>query len=128
MYNEEIVRNEMFLALDHYVTESSGHNSEYNWWFRKRPEDVASTPPSTWHLIACISRVATGLIENLARPGGTITDPGLDRYWPEVRRAAGKLDVVPESVEMWSQENLEKGLAITARRRRNAIFVWVDHC
>jgi alpha-galactosidase len=24
--------------LDHYVTESSGHNSEYNWWFRKRPD------------------------------------------------------------------------------------------
>jgi alpha-galactosidase len=38
VYNEEIVRNEMFLALDHYVTESSGHNSEYNWWFRKRPD------------------------------------------------------------------------------------------
>jgi alpha-galactosidase len=37
-YNEEIVRNEMFLALDYYVTESSGHNSEYNWWFRKRPD------------------------------------------------------------------------------------------
>jgi len=27
----------MFLHLDYYVTESSGHNSEYNWWFRKRP-------------------------------------------------------------------------------------------
>jgi alpha-galactosidase len=38
IYNEEIVRNEMFLALGYYVTESSGHNSEYNWWFRKRPE------------------------------------------------------------------------------------------
>jgi alpha-galactosidase len=38
VYNEEIVRNEMFLALDYYVTESSGHNSEYNWWFRKRPD------------------------------------------------------------------------------------------
>lgn len=38
IYNEEIVRNEMFQHLDHYVTESSGHNSEYNWWFRKRPE------------------------------------------------------------------------------------------
>ncbi len=38
VYNEEQVRNEMFLAFDHYVTESSGHNSEYNWWFRKRPE------------------------------------------------------------------------------------------
>lgn len=38
IYNQEIVRNEMFLALDYYVTESSGHNSEYNWWFRKRPD------------------------------------------------------------------------------------------
>ncbi len=37
-YNFEKVRNEMFLALDYYVTESSGHNSEYNWWFRKRPD------------------------------------------------------------------------------------------
>jgi alpha-galactosidase len=38
IYNEEVVRNEMFLHLDYYVTESSGHNSEYNWWFRKRPD------------------------------------------------------------------------------------------
>lgn len=38
VYNEEQVRNEMFLAMGYYVTESSGHNSEYNWWFRKRPE------------------------------------------------------------------------------------------
>ena len=28
----------MYLALGYYVTESSGHNSEYNWWFRKRPD------------------------------------------------------------------------------------------
>jgi alpha-galactosidase len=38
IYNQEQVRNEMFIHLGHYVTESSGHNSEYNWWFRKRPE------------------------------------------------------------------------------------------
>lgn len=38
VYNEEQVRNEMFLHLGYYVTESSGHNSEYNWWFRKRPD------------------------------------------------------------------------------------------
>ena len=38
IYNSEIVRNEMFLHLDYYVTESSGHNSEYNAWFRKRPD------------------------------------------------------------------------------------------
>jgi alpha-galactosidase len=38
VYDEELVRNEMFLHLDYYVTESSGHNSEYNWWFRKRAD------------------------------------------------------------------------------------------
>jgi len=38
VYNEEQVRNEMFLHLGYYVTESSGHNSEYTWWFRKRPD------------------------------------------------------------------------------------------
>ena len=38
IYRAEIVRNEMLKALGYYVTESSGHNSEYNWWFRKRPD------------------------------------------------------------------------------------------
>lgn len=38
IYNEEQVRNELFMAFDYYVTESSGHNSEYNWWFRKRDD------------------------------------------------------------------------------------------
>jgi Alpha-galactosidases/6-phospho-beta-glucosidases, family 4 of glycosyl hydrolases len=38
IYNAELVRNEMYLNLDYYVTESSGHNSEYNAWFRKRPD------------------------------------------------------------------------------------------
>jgi len=36
--NAEPVRNEMFRHLGYYVSESSGHNSEYNWWFRKRPD------------------------------------------------------------------------------------------
>ena len=36
--NEEIVRNNMFLNLDYYVTESSGHNSEYVAWYRKRAD------------------------------------------------------------------------------------------
>ena len=38
IYQEEIVRNELYLALGYYVTESSGHNSEYCAWFRKRPD------------------------------------------------------------------------------------------
>jgi alpha-galactosidase len=51
VYNEEIVRNEMFLAFDYYVTESSGHNSEYNWWFRKRPDLIEQycTPGTGWN-------------------------------------------------------------------------------
>ncbi len=51
IYNEEIVRNEMFLHLDYYVTESSGHNSEYNWWFRKRPELIEQycIPGTGWN-------------------------------------------------------------------------------
>ena len=36
--NEEQVRNEMYLQLGYYVTESSGHASEYLSWFRKRPD------------------------------------------------------------------------------------------
>ena len=37
-YDKERVRNEMFRHFGYYVTESSGHNSEYNYWFRKRPD------------------------------------------------------------------------------------------
>ncbi len=35
---EEPVRIEMFRHLKHFPTESSGHNSEYVAWFRKRPD------------------------------------------------------------------------------------------
>lgn len=35
---EEPVRVEMFRHLKYFPTESSGHNSEYNAWFRKRPD------------------------------------------------------------------------------------------
>lgn len=40
IYNEEIVRCEMFKNLGYFPTESSGHNSEYNPWFRKTPEAI----------------------------------------------------------------------------------------
>jgi alpha-galactosidase len=51
IYNQEIVRNEMFLALGLFITESSGHNSEYNWWFRKRPDliDKYCTHGTNWN-------------------------------------------------------------------------------
>ncbi len=38
--NAELVRNDLFLALDYYITESSGHNSEYVAWYRKRQSEI----------------------------------------------------------------------------------------
>lgn len=51
VYNREIVRNEMLLHLGYYVTESSGHNSEYNQWFRKRPDLIEKycTGGTSWN-------------------------------------------------------------------------------
>lgn len=51
VYNQEIVRNEMYLALGYYPTESSGHNSEYNAWFRKRPDLIEKycLPGTGWN-------------------------------------------------------------------------------
>ena len=51
IYNREQVRNEMLLKLGYYVTESSGHNSEYNQWFRKRPELIEKycTHSTNWN-------------------------------------------------------------------------------
>lgn len=88
IYNEEIVRNEMFLNLDYYVTESSGHNSEYNWWFRKRPD----------------------LIEKYCT-NGTGWNPGVHRYILDTYRS--REDTWKEDARQWfSQEqpiSLERG-------------------
>ena len=50
-FDKEQVRNEMFLKLGYYVTESSGHNSEYNQWFRKRPDLIEKycTKDTNWN-------------------------------------------------------------------------------
>jgi len=40
-YRSNTTRVEMLRRLGYYVTETSGHNSEYNPWFRKRPDLVA---------------------------------------------------------------------------------------
>lgn len=50
-FNKEQVRNEMFLKLGYYVTESSGHNSEYNQWFRKRSDLIEKycTHSTNWN-------------------------------------------------------------------------------
>ncbi|MCM8820732.1 MAG: alpha-galactosidase [Candidatus Omnitrophica bacterium] len=91
IYQEEIVRNEMFLALGYYVTESSGHNSEYNWWFRKRPD----------------------LIEKYCTHG-TGWNPGVHRYLLDYyleRETTWKDDI-----KKWLKEpvNLERGLEYAA--------------
>jgi len=41
----------MFKAFGYYVTESSGHNSEYNWWFRKRQDLIEKycLPGTGWN-------------------------------------------------------------------------------
>jgi alpha-galactosidase len=50
VYNMETTRFEMLKHLGYFVTESSGHNSEYNPWFRKRPELLEKyTPGGSWN-------------------------------------------------------------------------------
>jgi len=61
IYNHEQVRNEMFLHLGYYVTESSGHNSEYCAWFRKRPDLIEKycTHGTGWNPgLYCMGRTA----------------------------------------------------------------------
>jgi alpha-galactosidase len=38
VYRKDIVRWELYRQLGYFCTESSGHDSEYNPWFRKRPD------------------------------------------------------------------------------------------
>lgn len=47
-YRKEAVRIEMMKALGYFVTESSGHNSEYNAWFRKRQELIDTYVPDSY--------------------------------------------------------------------------------
>jgi alpha-galactosidase len=88
IYKREMVRNEMFLALDYYVTESSGHNSEYNWWFRKRPDLIEKycTHSTNWN-------------------------PGLHAYW--VKRTEEQDQTWREQAGEWLAEkapiSLERG-------------------
>lgn len=51
IYNKELIRNNMFRHLDYYVTESSGHNSEYVAWYRKREDLIKKycTDGTNWN-------------------------------------------------------------------------------
>ena len=65
VYEQDPVRFEVMLHLGAFVTESSGHFSEYVAWFRKRPD----------------------LLQKYARPG-YLGEPGFyAHHWPQWRRA-----------------------------------------
>ncbi len=69
-YNKEKVRNEIFKTFGYYVTESSGHNSEYTPWFRKRPD----------------------LIRKFCSPVGANWNPGEYAYSLELRSDPNRFD------------------------------------
>ena len=48
IYKSEAVRIEMMKGLGYFVTESSGHNSEYNAWFRKRQDLIDKYVPDSY--------------------------------------------------------------------------------
>ena len=70
----------MFLHLGYYVTESSGHNSEYNAWFRKRPDLIEKycTHGTGWN-----PGVYAYILERLPRsreaPGATTSRTQLEK-------------------------------------------------
>jgi len=50
VWKEDTTRCEMLKHFGYAVTESSGHNSEYNPWFRKRPELIEKyCPGGSWN-------------------------------------------------------------------------------
>ncbi len=69
-YNKEKVRNEIFKTFGYYVTESSGHNSEYTAWFRKRPD----------------------LIRKFCSPQGANWNPGEYAYSLKLREDPNRFD------------------------------------
>ncbi len=73
VWNEDTTRCEMLKYLGYAVTESSGHNSEYNPWFRKRPELVTKyCPGGSWNgghafILALYSNLKGGWEKELER-------------------------------------------------------------
>ena len=79
IYESDIVRCEMLRHLDYFPTESSGHNSEYNAWFRKRPD----------------------LIEKYCT-GGTSWNPG--EYAFSLNLRIKREETWPEDIKKWIAE------------------------
>ncbi len=74
-YNKEKVRNEIFKTFGYYVTESSGHNSEYTPWFRKRPD----------------------LVRKYCSPDGANWNPGEHAYSLKLRQNPQRFDDLVKS-------------------------------
>jgi alpha-galactosidase len=92
IYGRERVRNEMFLALGHYVTESSWHNSEYNAWFRKRPDLIRKYVPDSHAVTLRHYRKQDrfwkrNLLRSLAHPEEFHVNRGGDEYAPFILNA-----------------------------------------
>ena len=82
-YNKEKVRNEIFKTFGYYVTESSGHNSEYTPWFRKRPD----------------------LIRKYCSPAGANWNPGEYAFSLNARKDPNRFDSL---VKSFMEKPLEK--------------------
>ncbi len=81
IYDSDKVRCEMLKYLDYFPTESSGHNSEYNAWFRKRPD----------------------LIEKFCT-GGTSWNPG--EYAFSLNLRLKRVDTIDEDMKNWAAEDV----------------------
>jgi len=81
IYIQEMVRNDIFKTLGYYITESSGHNSEYCAWFRKRPD----------------------LIERYNK--GTGWNPGVYGY--TITEHEKKQSTYAEDIEKWIKEDID---------------------
>lgn len=96
IYQKELVRNEMFLKLGYYVTESSGHNSEYNPWFRKRPD----------------------LIDKYCRDHeGSNWNPGEPLY--SVDLYGENYRTFDESIEKWLAQDIDKNAPLSGEYAAN---------
>lgn len=82
-YNKEKVRNELFSTFGYYVTESSGHNSEYTAWFRKRPE----------------------LVEQFCHGDGANWNPGEHAYSLKLRRDPQRFE---KTLKAWLEKPIPK--------------------
>jgi len=95
VYREEIARNETFLHLGYYPTESSGHptessghHSEYTWWYRKRPDLIEKIAQGTgWNPGEYAPGEGTHLEGRDSRPIGAPPDPRGPAAERGIRRA-----------------------------------------